>query len=220
MSDLDRTATAAVLTHALHEHVSNVHASPDLPQRVVQRRRRRDRIYRGGVAVGAIGVIAVVTFVARIDDPVPATIAPAASTMATPSAARTSPNAAQHPYFDVTDLPSGYAYKSHDRQSLPGAGAIERVDYGRAGGGQITLGTVTGDRAISLSDFAESNPEAEEVVIGARTVIHVQNDTQHGGLNIYQWTERPGLNVIIDGRDGATDAELRQFIAGLRARAA
>jgi len=222
MSDLDRDATAAVLTDAMRHQVSDLQAAPDLPQRVIHQRRRRDHIRTGGVTLGVVAVVGAAAFTFAQSGEAPnATVVPAASASPATRSPTASPPAdsAQHPHFDVTALPPGYTYAHRDRQPLPGGvGVIERVDYRRSSGGQITLETVTGDRAIRLADFTESNPDAEEAVINGRTVIHVQNDPQPGGLNIYQWTERPGLNVIIDGRDGATDAELRQFIAGLRVR--
>lgn len=184
-----------------------------LPRVLARRNRRRRATFAAATAVVLVAAGAVAAVVLR---PVPPPAEPA-----TPRPALSS---ASHSRFDVTYVPPGFAVDFVGFQVRPDGGEDERINFAlpvgqRRRGPTIILLTSPGADPVTLSDF-RFEPDAKEVRIGSRTVIHVRNDTSSNGLNIYDWTEEPGLNVSVDGRAGVSDAEVRRFIAGLRLRPA
>ncbi|HEU0131882.1 MAG TPA: hypothetical protein VFQ85_12910 [Mycobacteriales bacterium] len=224
MTHLDRTATAAVLADAMEAGTTGITAPPDLAQHVLARRRRHDRLAVGAVAAAVFGtVVATAVVVVGGLTPRPARPARPAAASATPSATPSESAATgRHSQFDVTALPAGYrfAHGTTDPFLDPAnpQAVSERVSFQRGDRALITLETLTGsDHAMTRADLADQ--EGVEVVqLAGRTMFHFDTGSDRNGLNVYEWTEEVGLDVVVDGRGGATDAELRAFIAGLRRR--
>jgi hypothetical protein len=218
MNALD-DATAATLTDAMETAASPLAAPPDLARRVIARRRKAARWTAAGASLVVAAVVVGVGLAGAALRGGGGEVQPASS--ATPTANASPATAAQgrHSAFEVTVLPPGYSFDrgSTDpfrRGDTDATVVNERLSYRRAGSrALITLDTFTGaPDAITLDDVKDF-PRAEVVHIGTRDVVHVPA-ADSNGLNVYEWTEG-GLDVSVTGRGGATDAELRAFIAGL-----
>ncbi|HEX8001686.1 MAG TPA: hypothetical protein VF519_03215 [Mycobacteriales bacterium] len=185
-------------------------------------RQRRRAVATAAVAVAA--TIATITAVPMVRSgssrPAPPAAAPTTTT-----AGPVAP-AARHTLVDVTYVPRGYAFYNAGLQALPeGAGLMERISYAPPASGVaaaralIIVETMTGEGdPVTVEDYRGVERDPRLVRIGDREVVHVRNDLATHGLDLYTWTEEPGLVVTVDGRGDVTDAEVRRVIAGLRRR--
>lgn len=216
----DRTATA--LAVAMTTGTDRLDAPADLAERVVDRRRRQFRRRVVGITVGVAAAVTVAALAVSPWGGEPRRLAPVASGSASSPAASPSlsPEKGQHPFFVVTAAP-GYVF-SHGRTQEhlftdDSPGWLHRVDYVQAPHMQVTVQTISGEGGETIT-VENTGSESRSVRIGTRTVVHVRDSSDEGGLNVYMWTEEPGLNVTVIGRGGAADADVRAFIAGLRRR--
>jgi hypothetical protein len=104
-------------------------------------------------------------------------------------------------------------------------GWIERVTYARSFNktgqplGTIAITTTSGDPvSIDLANYRGSDPGAVWAQVGGRRVVHVRNGLATGTLDIYSWSERPGINVSVIGDGDVTDAEVRLVVEHARLR--
>lgn len=219
---------ARALAEAMRDRVQNVEASPHLVAGARHRaqRQRREAIVVTFAAASVIAIVGVAVAVSTIPDrpsqPAATTSPPAVS--ASPSVA-----AGPHPRYAPATLPRGFRTTPFVQESAPRPPAdgslvwVERLNYGRdfhpVNGPKtvISVTTTSGDvQPITVGMYGDTEPTARQLVVGSRVVIHVRNMLAERGLDVYEWTEAPGINIFVTASGDVTDAEVREFIQVLR----
>ena len=221
-----------LLTAAMHDEVAHEPAPPGLVEGVAVRRarRRRETFAVAGAAAAVLCVVGGGVLVANPSGPAPS--APAVPASASPSPApspASSPTASPvaRARVEAASVPRGFRKSGSHGEVIRLAddtmGWSERVTYGRdfdaRGRPRTTIAilTISGDsETIEPEDFRGSESGAVWVRVGGRRVVHVRDGLASGTLAVYQWTERPGVNVMVTGDGAVTDAEVRAVVASAR----
>jgi hypothetical protein len=208
---MDQTET--LLREAMRREVAAVTAPAPLVERLVAGRPGSSRRRWLGVAVAA----SVVALAAAVAVPL---LGGERDTGAGPAtSARPAPGPVV-PVFVPGYVPPGYVAdrRQPEVDMLPGdrgqIWSVRRNYRGSSMDDYFAVTTMSGavDRT-TLASVRRDYPDAVEVRIGGRVVIHVGR--AGAMLNMYEWTERPGVDVDVVGSGEVTDAALRQVIQNL-----
>ena len=204
MNDLD-----TLVAERMRAAVADVTAG-DLLTRV-RAGRRRQAYRRFGLATAGVAAVAALAMVVVSVGSVPQP--PAGSP-------RPALESVSHGRFDLTYVPSGLAATHGEIHHHDPGAALEFLHVKNADGVTgLTLTTIVSDMVIDLDTIPSHGRSVSEVRAGERRVIRLHDPEQLPLGNSFQWTEEPGLNVVVLA-ERISDEEALRFVAGLRLRPA